>query len=258
MGVDGRWSDFDQHCIYILLGHLCLTRLAVGKNSLIKERYRDWMAGSNQHFANGLLYASLDAFKASSCESLTVPGTDLWFESPLEMARDAMKYQQQAVALRSEKYAANHALRNGKSSSAFPAYKAALELLAKCLAAVAAMTQDEKERQACERFKVTYETRAANLALDNPVILDNACSAMLTEEQMKQVAGDIAVRNLAPIVLGIPVKPVEASDLCLECGKNPPTHAGVTCRCRCLCKSCVIEDALMDCPSCGQFSEFRP
>lgn len=258
--VEGDWSTYDQHCIYVVLGHVCRSRLTAAKDSLTKERYRDWMAGSNQHLANGLLHASLAAFSLSGGHPspLVVERTGLAYDCPLQMARDATKHQQQAVALRSEKYAAQYAAtQSEKSPSAFPSYKSSLETLALCFGAVARMATDHRENEICAKLQRQYETRAGQLALDDPAILQSASSGLLTQAQQQRVMSDIAMRNIGLALVCPTVAAPVSREMCLHCSSRPPTHAGVTCRCRCLCGACVIADTLMDCPSCGQFTEFR-
>lgn len=99
-------------------------------------------------------------------------------------------------------------------------------------------------------------TKASSLHLGN----DAALRALnggggLTAEEATHVAKE--KRAVAAVARFVPPGRNSGGEreTCAQCKKNPSTHTGFMCRCRCICGECA-EEAVIECPVCGEFTEF--
>ena len=103
--------------------------------------------------------------------------------------------------------------------------------------------------------------RATNLALTDHELLV-ACEAgeALGRDQQRLITRDLRLADTAARSLPRPEPKAEPTvpDMCARCAANPPTHLGFSCRCLCLCENCVRAEGgrVLECPACGEFTEF--
>lgn len=255
VSVHGRWSAVDVHGIYAVLGsHLCLRVLEAKESFRMKEHFRDQLAGAKQHYANGLMFCVREA-KKEGREEVRLPRQVFAEPVPLlKAAQEAVQAQRVAASLRAEKYACP-----GGSASIVFAYKSSLENLATASRILGSVDEVNSERN--NKIADSLENKAKSLSLMTDKDLLEACSRgeTITEDagakiqQEKRAAA--ATARLVPAAAASP-----APEMCLKCGSAAPTHWGYTCRCRVLCEACVEvgDDALMECPKCGDYTEFVP
>jgi len=255
VSVYGSWSKIEQHGIYVVFGnHLCKCVNQAKGSFTDNGKFRDQLAGAKQHYANGLMHCVKEA-KDQGLQELRLPCQD--FEDPvplLKAAQLAVQAQRVAASLRAEKYASP-----GGSDSFVFAYKSALENLA--IASRILGSVDEGNAEKNSKIADSLENRANSLSLASDKDLLEACSkgeaiaaeADATIKREKRAAAATARLVPAPAVSPAP-------DTCLKCASASPTHWGYTCRCRVLCEGCVEvgDDALMECPRCGDYTEFVP
>jgi hypothetical protein len=255
VSVYGSWTKIQQHSIYVVFGNHMCNRVEEARDSFLTEqKFRDQLAGAKQHYANGLMYCVKEA-REEGLEELRFPPQV--FKEPvplLKAAQMALQAQRVATSLRAEKYA-----RPGGSASIVSSYRSALENLA--IASRILGSIDERNAVKNNKVADALETKAKLLLLANDKELLEACSkgaVMMADvdakiKQEKRAAA--ATARLVPVHATLPV-----SDLCLKCGSASPTHWGHSCRCCVLCEGCseVDNDVLMECPQCGDYTDFVP
>jgi len=247
--VSNKWSREDYIAVYAVFGHICVRNVRKGRESLTKEKFRDVLAGSLQHTTNGLIYAAREAArKQRPLLKLPCDPGDL---APLAAAQLATRLQGQAVALRSEKYATV----GEKSGTSYIAYKAALELLARCLEINAELDDDPDAKKKLAALSAQIDRQAAGLLLQDKEI----CAALDAGERPDGAVGEALARERR-LVVGIARflgdKKSAAAEDCAGCGARPPQFRGASCGCVVFCEACVELETLMECPLCGDFTEF--
>jgi hypothetical protein len=259
--VSSRWKEWEKHSVWVLHGELFISRLGVAKGSMSDEQYRDNYAGALMHRANGLTHMA----RCANTERLKEISLPCWEKSwtLISISAQAVKDLRQSCTLRSEKYGKKS---DDPKSSAFHSYQATLRNLADALEIHAVLTGDDPGPTGAAWLR----SRAANLALKDARILA-ACNKgeELTASDRKSVDRDLRLAETATSNLvcppDLPVKrpsdrdhEAEDMNLCLKCKKEKPTYIGFSCRCRCVCANCVktAGSRILECPGCGEFTEF--
>ena len=158
--------------------------------------------------------------------------------------------------LRSEKYG-----QQSGSESSVKAYQAALRNLADALEIHAEIAPGESAGGETQRMTGWLRERATNLALTDQKLLV-ACDAgeILGQDEQRLVSRDLRLAETAARSVPRPEPEEERAvpEMCARCAANPPTHLGFSCRCLCLCEGCVSTEGgrILECPVCGDFSEF--
>jgi hypothetical protein len=250
VSVAGSWNLIEFFGVYVVFGHICVRNVREGKASLAKEKYRDVLAGSLQHFTNGLAFSAREA-AAQQRPRLKFP-CDPGEISPLAAAQLACRLQGQAVALRSEKYAAV----GEKSGSSHLSYKAALEHLARCLEINAELEDDPETKKKLAALSAQIARQAAALLLKDKEI----CAALDAGERPDAAMGQQLTQERR-LVTGIArflgeKKSANVAARCAKCEAVAPVFRGASCGCVALCEGCVELETLMECPLCDDFTEF--
>jgi len=248
VSVYGGWSKIAQHGIYVVFGDHIIRRLQDAKESFAtKEKYRDELAGAKQHYVNGLMYCVKEAH-GEGLDVLALP----CFPEPrslLECAQEAVSCQRLAANLRAEKYAAP-----GGSGSHVKSYKSSLENLATTCRILSLVDPASTAKNA--KVAEFLEKKASALLLSSdPEVLD-ACSKGLFISS--QVDKTVKAERRAPTVASslLPPPEVTSPERCVVCKTTAPSHWGYTCRCKCICEGCLVSDTLVECPMCGDYTEF--
>ena len=158
--------------------------------------------------------------------------------------------------LRSEKYGQ----RSGSESSV-KAYQAALRNLADALEIHAGLAPGESAESETRSITGWLRERATNLALTDQKLLV-ACHAgeTLGQDERRLITRDLRLAETAARSVPRPEPEAERTvpKMCMKCMAKPPTHLGFICRCLCLCEGCasVHVDRVLECPVCGDFTEF--
>merc|ERR1712070_867885 len=208
----------------------------------------------SMHRANGQMHMVRCA-AATGLVQLEIPCWDAP-RSLIDIATQAVADMRTACTLRSEKYG-----QQGCSEGTVKAYQAALRNLADALE-VLQMFADGADGNV-DRMVSRLRERATNLSLTDPTILA-ACSAGsdLAACQQQSVARDVRLAESA--VHAISTRPVQEPEevdrtaICARCRTAIATHHGYSCRCRCMCEDCVAAEGgrVVECPNCGDFTEF--
>lgn len=245
------WVHWKMHAVWAMHGEIYLARLKTVKPEMDQKSYRDHFAGASMHRANGLTHMVRCA-KAEGLVQLEIPCWDA--PRPLqEIATQAVDDMRTACTLRSEKYG-----QPGCSEGTVKAYQAALQNLADALEVHQSVANDAAGNT--ERMVLRLRERATNLSLTDKKILA-ACSAgdVLAAHEQQSLARDVRLGDNA--VLAIAAHrghDVEGEATCARCQTSVATHHGYSCRCRCLCAECVATDGgrVLECPNCGDYTEF--
>lgn len=249
VSVTGRWTPANQHGLYATFGAVVLDRLRTSKESMPKEKYRDELAGAYQHYANGLAWAAKSQAPDKD-STLDFP----CFDKPLtalEVAQEAVRTQRIACTLRSEKYASP-----GMSKSHYYSYKSALENLATNCEILADLEGNNGDGVP-NRVILTLRQKAASLHLADSKALEACIAGMpLSAEAAARVASEKRSAVVACQLVPRPAGAGRETPTCKNCMREPPTMTGFTCRCKCLCEACVEDGVLMECPACGDYTEF--
>ena len=104
--------------------------------------------------------------------------------------------------------------------------------------------------------------RATNLALTDQRLLV-ACDAgeALGKYEQRLIARDLRLADTAA-ARSLPRTESEeertVQEMCSRCAASPATHLGFSCRCLCLCEDCASDEGgrVLECPICGDFTEF--
>lgn len=246
ISVTDSWTKVNQHGVFVVYGHFVLERVRKAKETLTRDKFRDEFAGGCQHYANGLMHAAMCAFERNMVD-VSFPCFDAP-RTPLQMIHEAIRSQRTACSLRAEKYATP-----GGSKSHFFSFKSALENLATAIEFLSKI--DPTDTAKSDQIAASLRAKAAGLALGKEEIF-GMCSegAPLTEEVQKAIARDR--RAAASVAAVLPAVQVTIAETCSSCSKKPPTYRGFSCRCLCLCDDCIEPDILLECPGCGEFTEF--
>ena len=252
--TSSSWDAWKKHAVYALHGELYLQRLQSAKSMMRPETYRDNFAGASMHKANGYAHMARAAATQGLAE-ITLPTWD----TPRtlgEISAQAVADLRVACTLRSEKYGQ----KNGSDSSV-KAYQAALRNMADALQIHSDIVPGEGVNGEAHRTAGWLRERATNLALTDQRLLV-ACDAgeALGQDEQRLIARDLRLAETAARSVPRPEPEEERTvqEMCANCAANPPTHLGFSCRCLCLCEDCASHEGgrVLECPSCGDFTEF--
>merc|ERR1712187_981681 len=219
--------------------------LEMSKESLSSEKYRDELAGAQQHFSNGLWPALVGLDKDRVIDLPCFQGT------ALQAAQEAVRRQRISCSLRSQKYASPKS-----SKSHVFSYKSSLEGLANACEVLDTL-DPAADHQLNTKIITQLRSTAENLSIltDHDLLTavqnDDTISA---EANAKFSSERRAANNAMKMLPKTGAK--EEFDLCLQCAENPPTLRGTICKCKCLCEDCYVEDMLIECPNCKEYTEF--
>jgi len=248
------WSAWMVHAVYALHGDLYLARVRQAKSNMDQKSYRDNTAGASMHRANGLTHMVRCA-KTDGLRELKIPCWDAP-RSLIDIALLAVADMRTACTLRSEKYG-----QPGCSESIVKAYQASLRNLADAIE-VHAFVAEQADGKMPKMLSQLRE-RATNLTLtDQNMLAVCADGSKLTASDERSVEQDVRVFHSVISAIAPPIPPQEQEVApqagCVQCRTADATHHGFSCRCLCLCTECVAATGarVLECPKCGEFTEF--
>lgn len=242
------WSKDQTIGIYAVYGKHILKMLENARSSMEPTKYRDELAGANQHYANGLwplgriLCAETLVRLPCFAEAVTV----------LFAVQEGVKAQRTACSLRAQKYASP-----GSSMSHVKSYESSLYNLADACEVLLNL-QPQNVPDIGPRVIQRLRSVAKDLLLVQNETLRTQINegSQGTTEDMDRFKLERRMPALAIELLPKPEK--QASTVCLACSGGAPTMIGFICKCCCLCDACGAEysDNLAECPSCGEWTVF--
>ena len=133
-------------------------------------------------------------------------------------------------------------------------YKSSLENLATATRILGLV--DPGSEAANAKFAEHLEKKASSLLLASEPELLDACSKgeALSSDVDKTLKAERRVATTACRLL--PSRETAPPEMCATCKGAPPSHWGYTCRCKCFCQGCALTDTLIECPMCGDYTEF--
>merc|ERR1712187_865351 len=219
--------------------------LEMSKESLSSEKYRDELAGAQQHFSNGLWPALVGLDKDRVIDLPCFQGT------ALQAAQEAVRRQRISCSLRSQKYASPKS-----SKSHVFSYKSSLEGLANACEVLDKL-DPTADHELNTKIIIQLRSTAENLsmlkdhdllkAVENGDTISAEANAICSSERR---AANNAMKMLPKTSAN------NEFDSCLQCRKKPPTLRGTICKCKCLCGDCYEEEELIECPNCKELTEF--